>query len=88
MAPGLINGPSKWAPKTCAPSVPSILAFLIANIDFNMSEADIVIVVGVNEVVPNLQIVFEISFIASNVPSIVSYPLAPWIWTSINPGAT
>ena len=42
-----------------------------------MSEADIVIVVGVNEVVPNLQIVFEISFIASNVPSIVSYPLAP-----------
>ena len=88
MALGLIKGPSKCAPKTWAPSVPSSLAFFIAVIDFNMSSADIVIVVGVNEVVPYLQMVLEISFIASNVPSIVSYPPAPCIWMSINPGAT
>ena len=51
-----------------------------------MSSIETVIVVGVNDVVPNFEIVFAISLIASNVPSIVSYPPAPWIWTSINPG--
>ena len=81
-----MKGPSRWAPRTIAPSVPFSLASFITFIDFLISSTDTVIVVGVKAVVPCLTIVLEISLIASKVPSIVSCPPAPWIWTSINPG--
>ena len=86
MAFGLINGPSKCAPRTFAPSVPSSFSFLMTFMALLISSVDTVIVVGKKDVVPCSTITFAIVLRASTVPSIVSYPPAPCICTSINPG--
>ncbi len=83
---GEMNGPSRWMPSRCAPPR-SRPVHSAATCKWRFLWPGLYTVVARKLVTPNRAQVWDIVSSACGVASSTSAPPAPWICTSINPGA-